>query len=77
MAAMTALFGVAGTLLAGFEGLFLALVFAACINLLARYNFNKMVLRMYVAKEVSSGHTLHNMVVDLSLNANFPTPKVY
>ena len=77
MAAMTALFGVAGTALAGFEGLLLALVFAVGLNLFAWYNSDKMVLRMYGAKEVSSGHPLHNMVADLSLNANLPTPKVY
>lgn len=77
MAAMTALFGVAGTALAGFEGLLLALVFAVGLNLFAWYNSDKMVLRMYGAKEVSSGHPLYNMVADLSLNASLPTPKVY
>ena len=77
MAAMTALFGVAGTALAGFEGLLLALVFAVGLNLFAWYNSDKMVLRMYGAKEVPSGHPLQNMVADLSFNANLPTPKVY
>ncbi len=77
MAAMTALFGIAGTLLAGIEGLFLAITFAFIMNWLAWYKSDKLILRMYGAKEVVSGHTLHNLLTDLSLNAALPMPKVY
>ena len=77
MAAMTALFGFAGTMLGGFEGLLIAMILALAINLFAWYNSDKMVLRMYGAKEVPRGHPLNEMVADLSLNAQLPVPKVY
>lgn len=77
MAAMTALFGFAGTMLGGFEGLLIAIVFAIAVNLFAWYNSDKMVLRMYGAKEVPRGHPLYEIVADLSLNAELPVPKVY
>ena len=77
MAAMTALFGFAGTMLGGFEGLLIAIILAIAVNLFAWYNSDKMVLRMYGAKEVPRGHPLYEMVADLSLNAQQPVPKVY
>ena len=77
MAAMTALFGFAGTMLGGFEGLLIAIILAVAINLFAWYNSDKMVLRMYGAKKVPRGHPLFEMVADLSLNAQLPVPKVY
>lgn len=77
MAAMTALFGFAGTMLGGFEGLLIAVILAIAVNLFAWYNSDKMVLRMYGSKEVPRGHPLYEMVADLSLNAQLPVPKVY
>ena len=77
MAAMTALFGFAGTMLGGFEGLLIAIILAIAVNLFAWYNSDKMVLRMYGAKEVPQGHPLFEMVANLSLNAQLPVPKVY
>ena len=77
MAAMTALFGFAGAMLGGFGGLVIALLVAVAMNVFAWYNSDKMVLRMYGAKEVSKDHPLYEMVADLSLNAHLPTPKVY
>jgi heat shock protein HtpX len=77
MAAMTALFGFAGTMLAGFEGLLIAILLAIVMNLFAWYNSDKMVLRMYGAKEVARGHPLYETVANLSLNAQLPMPKVY
>ena len=77
MAAMTALFGFAGTMLAGFEGLLIAILLAIVMNLFAWYNSDKMVLRMYGAKEVARGHPLYDTVANLSLNAQLPMPKVY
>jgi len=74
---MTALFGFAGTMLGGFEGLLIAIILAIAVNLFAWYNSDKMVLRMYGAKEVPRGHPLYEMVADLSLNAQQPVPKVY
>ena len=77
MAAMTALLGFAGTMLGGFEGLLIAIILAIAVNLFAWYNSDKMVLRMYGAKEVPRGHPLYEMVADLSQNAQLPVPKVY
>ena len=77
MAAMTALFCFAGTMLGGFEGLLIAVILAMAVNVFAWYNSDKMVLRMYGAKEVPRGHPLYEMVADLSLNAQLPVPKVY
>ena len=77
MITMTLLLSFAGILLAGLEGLLIALVLAVVINLFAWYNSDKMVLRMYNAQEVSPGHNLHNLVRNLSLNAQLPIPKVY
>lgn len=77
MITMTLLLSFAGILLAGLEGLLIALVLAVVINLFAWYNSDKMVLRMYNAQEVSPGHNLHNLVRNLSLNAQLPMPKVY
>ena len=77
MAAMTALFGLVGTMLAGFEGLLIAIILAMAMNLFAWYNSDKMVLRMYGAKKVPQEHPLYEMVVNLSLNAQLPMPKVY
>ena len=77
MAAMTALFGLLGTMLAGFEGLLIAIILAIAMNLFAWYNSDKMVLRMYGAKKVPQEHPLYEMVANLSLNAQLPMPKVY
>ena len=77
MAAMTALFGVAGTALAGLEGLVLAILFAIGMNLFAWYNSDKMILKMYGAKQVPPSHSLHRLVADLARNAELPIPKVY
>ena len=77
MIAMTVLLCFAGILLAGLEGLLIALILAVVVNLFAWYNSDKMVLRMYNAQEVSPGHNLHKLVRNLSLNAQLPMPKVY
>ena len=77
MAAMTALFGVTGTALAGLEGLVLAILFAIGMNLFAWYNSDKMILKMYGAKELTPFHSLHRLVADLARNAELPIPKIY
>ena len=66
MAAMTALFGFAGIMLGGFEGLLIAIILAIMMNLFAWYNSDKMVLRMYGAKKVPQEHPLYEMVANLS-----------
>ncbi|MCP5278759.1 MAG: zinc metalloprotease HtpX [Thiobacillus sp.] len=79
MAAIVALFGVVGMALGGRTGMLLALLFGGAMNLFAYWNSDKMVLRMYNAREVdaSSGGAFHAMVADLARRAELPMPRVY
>ncbi|MDA0998381.1 MAG: protease HtpX, partial [Proteobacteria bacterium] len=54
LAGLTALFGVAGYLLAGEGGMVIALGFAAVGNVVAYWNADKIVLNMYGAREVDA-----------------------
>lgn len=56
LAAMTALFMGVGYLLGGAMGMMLALVFAGGMNVVSYWNADKIVLRMYGAKEVTADH---------------------
>lgn len=77
LAAMTALFMVCGWLLGGTGGMFIALAVAAGMNVFAWWNSDKMVLRIYNAREVGPDHSLHGIVAQLAHNADLPMPKVY
>jgi heat shock protein HtpX len=76
MAAMTALFMVVGGMLAGSGGMSVALIIALVMNLGAYWFSDKMVLRMYGAKEITSGNVV-DMVRELSIRAKMPMPKTY
>jgi Zn-dependent protease with chaperone function len=54
LAALTALFMGIGFLLGGQTGMVIALLVAAAMNLFAYWNSDKMVLRMYGAREVDA-----------------------
>lgn len=79
MAAMTALFVGIGGLLGGQAGLLIALVVAAGMNFFAYWNADKMVLRMYGARQVSAetAPELVRMTAQLAENAKMPLPKVF
>jgi heat shock protein HtpX len=79
MAAMTALFLGIGFLLAGEAGLLIALVLAGGMNLFAYWNSDKMVLRMYRAREVSAqtAPEFYGLVRQLAEQAELPMPRVY
>lgn len=79
LAGMTALFLAAGYLIGGQGGALIALAMACGMNLLAWWNSDKMVLRMYGARPVdrASAPALHGMVEQLAANAGLPMPKVY
>ena len=79
LAAMTALFLMAGFLLGGVEGAAIAFVIALAMNGWAFWNSDKMALRMHNAEPVtrSGMPELYDMVEQLSQNAGLPTPKVY
>ena len=81
MAAIVALFGVVGGALGGQSGMFIALLFAAGMNIYAYWFSDKAVLKMYGAQEVtpdnSEFRTYYNTVKELAQNAELPMPKVY
>ena len=79
LAAMTALFLFAGFMIGGETGMLIALGVAVAMNAFAYWNSDKMVLRMYGAREVD-GRTapqLYGMVERLARNADLPMPRVY
>lgn len=77
LAAMTALFMGCGWLLGGTGGMFIALAIAAGMNLFAWWKSDRVVLRMYGAREVGPDHSLHAVVAQLARNADLPMPKVH
>ncbi len=66
-----------GELLGGASGLMIAFVFAVLMNFGSYWFSDKVVLRMYRAQEVGSGHVLYTVVERLAGRANLPMPKVY
>jgi heat shock protein HtpX len=79
MAGIVALFGAVGMLLGGKSGMLIALGIGAAMNLFAYWNSDKMVLKMYRAREVdaNSGGGYYAMVRELAQNAGLPMPRVY
>jgi heat shock protein HtpX len=68
---------VIGDLMGGQQGLILAFVFAAVMNLGSYWFSDKIVLRMYRAQEVGASHPLYQMTERLIMRAGLPMPKVY
>lgn len=81
MAAIVALFGVVGAALGGANGMMIALLFAAAMNVYAYWFSDKAVLKMYGAQEVTADNSqfrhYYQMVKSLAENAQLPMPKVY
>lgn len=79
LAAMTALLLWVGQALAGQAGLVIALVIASLLNFGSYWFSDKVVLRMYGAKEVDQREAaaLHALVSDLAIRGNLPQPRVY
>ncbi len=79
LAAMTALFLGVGFMLGGEAGMVIAFGIAVAMNVFAYWNSDKMVLRMYGAKEIGpqDSPNFYGMVQTLAQNANMPMPKVY
>jgi heat shock protein HtpX len=76
---MTVFFMFIGQLLGGRQGLIIAFLFAAAMNLFSYWYSDKIVLRMYKAREATPGQApeLYGIVQDLAGKAGLPTPKVY
>src|SRR5437764_10762131 len=79
MAAITALFMAIGALLGGKAGMMLALAIALAMNFFSYWFSDKLVLRMYNAREVDerSAPQFHRLVRDLAQRAELPMPRVY
>jgi len=79
LAGLTALFMVVGFALGGRGGMMIAFLVAAGMNLFSYWNSDKMVLRMYGAREVdmATAPEFVGMVAELAQRANLPMPKVY
>ncbi|EJF91530.1 zinc metalloprotease HtpX [Bartonella tamiae] len=79
LAFMTALFMGVGFLIGGTNGLIIAFIIAAAMNLFSYWNSDKMVLRMYGARQVDaqSAPEYYNIVSDLARNAGLPQPKIF
>ncbi|MGF1591779.1 MAG: zinc metalloprotease HtpX [Kiloniellaceae bacterium] len=79
MAAMTSLFLAVGFLIGGTGGMLVALAIAVAMNAFAYWNADKMVLRMYRAREVdrAAAPSLYGIVEQLADNAGLPMPRVY
>ncbi|MBX3605110.1 MAG: zinc metalloprotease HtpX [Piscinibacter sp.] len=79
MAAITALFMAIGALIGGRAGMMVALVIALGMNFFSYWFSDKLVLRMYNAREVdaSSAPQFYAMVQELAQKAGLPMPRVY
>jgi len=79
MAALTAVFMVAGQALGGSSGMVFALIMALGMNFFAYWFSDKMALKMSGAREISAGEApdLHQMVTALASRAGLPKPRVY
>jgi heat shock protein HtpX len=79
MAAIVALFGTVGALLGGAQGMLLALLLGGAMNVWAYWFSDKMVLRLYDAREADEATApgLYRMVRELADRAGIPMPRVY
>ncbi|MFZ0484292.1 MAG: zinc metalloprotease HtpX [Desulfobacterales bacterium] len=68
-----------GNLLGGRQGLIIAFFFAAGMNFFSYWYSDKIVLRMYNAREATPDQApeLYSLVQDLANRAGLPTPRVY
>ncbi|WP_298826062.1 zinc metalloprotease HtpX [uncultured Piscinibacter sp.] len=79
MAAITALFMAIGSFMGGRTGMMVALVVALGMNFFSYWFSDKLVLKMYNAREVdaSSAPQFYRMVQELAQRAELPMPRVY
>jgi heat shock protein HtpX len=79
MLVLTGIFILVGTAIGGRSGAIYAFVFAGLMNFAMYWFSDKIVLRMYGAKEVTQGEApeLYGIVAELTSKASLPMPKVY
>jgi heat shock protein HtpX len=76
---MTVFIMMVGRILGGQNGMIIALIFAGGMNFFSYWFSDKMVLRMYNARELNPSNEpgLYAMVQELTGNAGLPMPKLY
>ena len=79
MALLTVLLVTAGGMLGGEGGMIMAFLFALVMNGVSYWFSDKIVLRMYGAREIGpeDAPNLHRIVQDLALRAQMPMPRLY
>jgi len=79
MAAMTGLFLALGWVFGGQQGMLMAFAFALAMNFFSYWFSDKLVLRMYGAREIGEGDApqFYATVRQLAQRAQLPMPKVY
>lgn len=77
LAALAGLFMGFGYLIGSTGGLIIGLIIAMAINFGSFWFSDKIVLKMYKAKEVKKDHKLYIIVKELAHKAKLPMPKVY
>ncbi len=79
MAAITALFMALGSFVGGQQGMLIALAVAVGLNFFSYWFSDKLVLKMYKAREVdaTSAPQFHSMIAELAQKAALPMPRVY
>ena len=79
MAGIMALFAMIGAYVGGASGMLMALLFGGAMNVFSYWYSDKMVLKMYNAREVDeySAPQFYNTVRDLAQRADLPMPRVY
>ncbi len=77
LGAMSGLLLLIGDLLGGVNGMMMAFVLAVVMNFGSYWFSDKIVLRMYHAREVGPEHPLYQMTARLAQRASLPMPKVY
>jgi heat shock protein HtpX len=79
MAGILALFGALGGVIGGQQGMLVALVLGGAMNFFAYWFSDRVVLKLYNAREVdaTSAPQFHAMVRELAQRAGLPMPRVY
>jgi heat shock protein HtpX len=79
MAGILALFGALGGVIGGQQGMLVALVLGGAMNFFAYWFSDRMVLKLYNAREVdeTSAPQFYAMVRELAQRAELPMPRVY
>ena len=66
-----------GEMLGGAQGLVFGFIVAGVMNFGSYWFSDKIVLRMYSAKQVDAGHPLYRITANLAQRGGLPMPKVY